>query len=128
MPQVAFPQVRVERHAFVEDEAMPLVMGAAALFKVLQNAAVELIDVAKALALQVGGRFFAANAACAKGHDRPLFQLRRQLTDGRRKVAEVVDVDRHRVLKCAGLDFEIVASVEQRDGPPFVQPLLQLAG
>ena len=71
-----FAELRVHADAAVEDKAFPFVVRAAAVFEILQNAAVELVDVGEALALHQRAGFFAADAAGAKHDDGLVFQGR----------------------------------------------------
>src|SRR5262245_30990843 len=122
-----FVQARIHAHASVEHEALAIVVLAAALLEVFEDAAVELEHVFEALALHERPGFLAADAAGAEHHDRLLLQLRRELADAFGKVAEVIDADRQRVPESAELHFVIVARVEQRDGAAFIEPALELA-
>ncbi len=91
---VSFVEVGIEGHAFVEDEAITLVVFATAFFEVLQNAAVELIDVFEASLFHERACFFTADAARAERDDRRVFQRVGQLVDRFWKVPEVIHADR----------------------------------
>src|SRR5262249_29521795 len=117
-----------ETNPLIEYETVALVVLATALLKVLQNAALELEDLLEARLLHVGPRLFAANAAGAKHHDRLLLEIGGQAIDGGRKIAKVIDAQRHGILERAEFHLVIVARIEQRDGPPGIEPLLELLG
>jgi hypothetical protein len=62
-------QLRIERCALVEHEAVAVVVRATNFLEVFQNAAVKLVHAVKANFLHVDRGFFAADGAGAKGHD-----------------------------------------------------------
>ena len=111
----------------VEDKTFAIVMRAAAVLKIFQDAAVELKNFLEADAFHERPGLFTADAAGAKHHDGLLFQLRRQFGDGGGKIAEMIHADGQRVLERAELHFVIIARVEQRHGAAFVEPLLEFA-
>lgn len=62
----------IERNATIEDEARTVVVLATAFFEVLQNTAIELVDLLSELLDHRSG-LFTANTASAKHDDRLLF-------------------------------------------------------
>ena len=121
-----FLEPRIQRHTLVEDEAVAGVMVAAALLEILQDASLQLVDLLKAFLLHERARLFAPDAAGAKHHDRLLLQLRREFPHRRRKIAEVIHADRQGVFKGAEPHLVVVSGVEERQGAPLVEPLLEL--
>ena len=74
-------------------------MGTAALFKIFEDAAVELVDVFEAGTLHEGSGLFAADATGAKHHEGPLFHFLWETGDRIGKLTKVVDVRRDRPVK-----------------------------
>ena len=83
---------------------------------------------AEAFALHERAGFLAADAAGAEHDDGLLLERVRQAADRGREVAEMVHADGQGVAEGAEADFVVVARVEQRDRPAFVEPLLEFAG
>ena len=100
-------------------------MGTAALFKIFEDAAVELVDVFEAGPLHKRSGLFTADATGAKHHEGALFHFLRETGDRVGKLTEVVNVGRDRATKGAHADFVVVARVEQRDRAALVEPLLE---
>ena len=119
-------QGRINPHPLIKDKAIAVVMLAAAFFEVFQNPAIELVDFFEALHLHEGSGFLAANSARAKHHDRLVFQLFGQLTNGIGKFPEGADLRIERAFEGAELDLIIIARVEQGHRPAFVEPTLEL--
>src|SRR5579862_6417923 len=94
---LGFLQTRVHAHTPVEHETLAVVMLSTALREIIENAAVELKDILEAFALHERPGLLAPDAARAKHHNRLLFQFRRELADGLREIAELLDADRQRV-------------------------------
>src|SRR5450755_3074981 len=69
----ALPQAVAERNAVVKDKtfAAPAAFGFRHAFQILQNSALEVIDLRKAARQQIGAGLFAADAAGAE-HRNPL--------------------------------------------------------
>ena len=119
-------QPRVYAYALIKHKAFAVVMGAAAVLKVLKNAAFQLQHVLKALRLHVGAGLLTAYTPGAEHHDGLLFKFFGKLCDGGREVAEMIHAGRPCVLKGAQLHFVVIARIEQGDRPAFIQPSLQL--
>src|ERR1035441_10453633 len=70
-PPSALPQAVAERDAFVEDKAFaaPAALRLRYAFQILQNAALEVIDLGKAARQQITGGLFAADPAGAEHRD-----------------------------------------------------------
>ena len=100
-------------------------MRAAAFLEVFQDAAVELMDVSKALAFHVGPCLLTANAAGAKHHDWFVFEGLGKLSDRLWKIPEMVDAGWECSTKSAEFDLVVVACVEKRDLAAFIEPLLE---
>ena len=66
-------QLCVDGIALIENEALTVIVCAATLFEILQNAAVQLEDVLESFAHQEWARFFATDSAGAKHHERLIF-------------------------------------------------------
>lgn len=103
-------------------------MFAAAFFKIIQNAAVELEEIGEAGHFQQGRRFFATNAAGAKGDDRFEFQVGGQAVSGGREFAEMIETEGASAAEGAQPHFVDIAGVEHGNGAALVEPLLELAG
>lgn len=114
----------VQRHALIEHEARAAEMRAAALLEVVEYGAIELVDLAKALADQAGRGLFAAYAAGAERDDGRILQRFGQRPRCARKVAEGLEPERERVFERAHIHLELVARIEQHDVPALIQPAL----
>ena len=68
----------IDSDALIEHKTLAIKMCPIALFKILEDAAIELEDVLKTLSLQIGCSLFAANAAGAISDDRFLLELIRK--------------------------------------------------
>ena len=123
-----FFQPRVHGNPLIEHEALAPEMVATTGFEVLQNAAVQLVDLAEAGLLHEWSRLFAPDAAGAKHHDRLLLEFVGQRGHRGRKVTKVTDTNRSGVFKRAQIHFVVVAGVEQGERPAFVEPLLKFSG
>ena len=120
-----FLEPRIQRHAMVEDEAVAGVVVATTLLEILQDASLQLIDLLKAFLLHERPRLLAPDAAGAKHHDRLLLQLRREFSHRLWKLAKVAHADRQSVFEGAEPHLVVVSGVEEREGAPFVEPLLE---
>ncbi len=120
-----FAQCGIDPDALVEDKTFAVVVRAAALLEIFQDAAIELEDVEETFPLHVGTGLFAANAARAKHHDRVLLHPGGKFPHRIRELAKMVEAQDLRAAKRAELHLVIVARVEQRHGPPLVEPLLE---
>ena len=85
---VGFREVWSDPDAGVENETFSLVMGAALLLKIFQNAAIELEDFLKPPLFEEWAGFFAPDPAGAEDDHGFLFGLSRQPFDGVGKLAE----------------------------------------
>src|SRR3954451_22512172 len=115
-PRRAFAQAVTKRDALVEHKtfAAPAALGFGHAFEILQNAALEVIDLGKAARQQIGTRFLAADAAGAEHRDPAMF-LRIEVT--RRKLLELAktpDAGIDGAFKRAHRDLEGVAGVEHQ--------------
>ena len=72
---IGFLQIRIDRDSFVEHKTIAVVMISTALFEILQDAAVQLVDLLKPLLFHQRTSFLAADTAGAKHHQRFLFHL-----------------------------------------------------
>ncbi len=115
----------VDADAAVEHEALTVVVCAAALFEIFQDAAVELMNVFKAGALHERPRLLAANAAGAEHHQGSLLEFLGQALHGVGEFPEVIDMRDDGAAKGAEADFVVVAGVEEGDGAALVEPLLE---
>ena len=97
-------------------------------FEVLQNAAIELIDLAEPGLLHEGAGLLAPDAAGAKHHDRLVLELVGERGHRGRKVAKVTDPNRPGILERSQVNFVVVAGVEQGERTALVEPLLELSG
>src|SRR5690606_30590893 len=120
-------QCRIQAGAPIEHEALALEMSATARGKVFLDTAFELKDLLEPGAHQEGRSCLATQAAGAEDDDRLAFRVRVQPHDRTGEDPELPDAGRHGTLERAGLHFVIVARIEERDGPTFVEPLLELA-
>ena len=118
-------QRRVDANALIEHEEFAIKVRAAALFEVLENAALELPDVFEALALHVWRGLLASNTARTERNNRRVFHLGREIRHRLRKLAERTDARDLRAFERAEPDFVIVARVVENDRAPLVKPLLQ---
>jgi len=66
---IGFTQFRIHPDALIKDETFAMVVGAAALFEIFQDAAVELVEVLKPFAFQERPRFLTSDSAGAKHDD-----------------------------------------------------------
>src|SRR5690606_2360744 len=105
-----------QRFALVEDEAFALPMRAIGLFEVLQNAALELVDMIDAGFLHEQRRLFAADPARAKAHHRLAAQVILVLQELLGKLAEFADAPIDGTVERAVIHFERVAGVQRHDG------------
>ena len=119
-------QLRIDGHSLIEHEAVAVVMIAAALFEVFQDATVELKDIIETAFLHKRTGFFAPNAARAEHDDRLIFHLFGQRLDRCRKLTKVIDAEHVSVAERSDFDLVIVSSVQQMNRPAFVEPLFQL--
>ena len=101
-------------------------MRAAALFEILQDAAIELQDVGVALHGHERAGLLTTDAAGAEHHDRLSLELRRKFLHRGGEVSEIPDLRHDRPLERPHPDLVVVPGVEQGHRPAFVQPLLEL--
>src|ERR1700761_1291432 len=66
-------QARIQSHALIEDEALPIVVRSATFLEIFENAAVELKYGFEAFAFHERSGFLAADSARAEHHDGLLF-------------------------------------------------------
>src|ERR1700744_2797834 len=80
---LALAQAMAERDALVEDEtlATPAAFTLRNMFEIIQDAALEVINLTEALREQIARRFFTADAAGAEHRDLSMF-LRIEMTGG----------------------------------------------
>ena len=100
-------------------------MRASTFFEVFENAAFELKNIFEAELLQIRARFFAANSAGAKNHNRLFLHALRQTLHRFWKIAEVRDAWIDGALECAEAHFVFVARVQHRKWAAFVEPRFQ---
>src|ERR1700738_1791154 len=91
------PQAAIHAHPLVEHETLAVIVLAAAVLEILENAAVELQDGLEAGLLHERSRLLATDAARAEQHDRLFLQPGCQPRDGRGELAEVIDPDGERI-------------------------------
>ena len=103
-------------------------MGPAAFLEILQDTAIELIDVFETGLLHERPGFFATDPARAKHHDGLLFHCRRQLAHSLGKLTEVIDPGGQRTVKGSHPNLVVVARVEERYRAAFIEPLLERFG
>ena len=89
---------------------------------IMNNAPLEVINIAKAAVKQICTCFFTTNAAGAKHHNWLALEVSRQITDGGWETAEMIDAQRDGVFERADLHLVIVSCIEQCEWPPFVKP------
>ena len=106
--------IDADGHALVEDETFAKPVLIPILLLVAHDAAVELIHVAKAVAAEEGGGFFAADAAGAIHEDFAFLQVG-ELIEVAGEVAEVLDVARDGTSEFAGVGLVAVADVDEDD-------------
>ncbi len=121
-------QSGVDADTLIEDEAFPLVVIAAAVLEVFQDAAIELEDVFEALALHVRTRFFAADATSTEHDNGFVLKVLGKAADSFGEVAEVVNAGGDGSFEGAEFDFVVVPGVEEGDGAAFVKPLFEGGG
>ena len=121
-------QRRIDTHALIEDETIAMIMRAATLFEIFQDAAIELQHIAEALGLHIGASLLAANAARAEHDDGLVLHLLGELGNGGGEVTKMIHARRQRIVKRAELHLIVVARIEQRDLAPLIEPRLQLRG
>ena len=126
--RVRLLQTRIQADALIEHETFSVVMRAATVLEVFQDATVELKNFLEALTFHERPGLLATNAAGAKHHDGLLLQFRRKFRDSGGKIAERIHADGQRVLERAKLDLVIVPRIEQRDRATFIQPLFEFYG
>src|SRR5690606_34969567 len=93
-------------------ETVALEVGAANLFEILEDAALQLEHVRDAHLPHVEGRLLAPDSAGAETHDRLALQIGPVLRDGLRKLSELLDPPVESVGEGAVADLEGVARVE----------------
>ena len=118
-------QGRIDADALVEDETFAVVMRAAALLEIFEDAAVELENVFESGAFHEGRGFFAADAAGAERDDGLILEFGGKFGDGFGEIAEVIDAGGNGVFKSAEFNFVIVAGVQECDGTSFIEPLFE---
>ena len=69
-----FIEIAGKADPFVEHETFTMVMRATTLFKIFQNAAIELINVVESILNHVRRRFFATNSTGTEGDNRLLLE------------------------------------------------------
>ena len=126
-------QAGVHHASLVKHKAAAGVMRLADRFKVLQDAAVELVHITQAGFAHQDGGFLATNAAGAKTHHRLAFQGRPVRRQGRREFGELVDAPIDGAVESAAVRLEGVARVQRDHGlpavvVPLVQPALERGG
>ena len=125
---IGFAQGGINANALVEDEALAVVVRPAAFLEIFQDSAIELMDVSEPLAFHVGACLFTTDASGAEHHHGFVFERFRKFGHGLRKVAKMVDAGWECSTKSAEFDLVVVARVEKRDLPAFVEPLLERGG
>src|SRR5260221_14671087 len=103
-----------ERDAVVKDEtfAAPAAFGFRHAFQILQNSALEVIDLGKALRQQIGAGLFAADAAGAEHRD-PAMLCRVEMPGGKfPELPEAPDAGIDGAGECSHRDFECIAGID----------------
>src|SRR5450631_12195 len=106
----ALPQAVAERNAVVKDKtfAAPAAFGFRHAFQILQNSALEVIDLRKAARQQIGAGFFAADAAGAEHRD-PAMLHRVEMAGGKfLELPEALDPGIDGACECPHCDFECI--------------------
>src|ERR1700728_1305167 len=114
MLRTPFAQAVAQRDAFVEHEALaaPAAVGLCDLLEIVQDAALQVIDLGKALREQVARSLFAADAAGAEHRDFTI-PRRIEMTCGEfLELAEARDGRIDRAFEGADRDLEGVARVD----------------
>src|SRR5882672_3152561 len=93
--------------------------------EILQDAAVELENVVKALRNQDRRRFFTADAARAECDDGLVLQRRIESIGRLGELAEGAQAQIHGIVEGSRIHLEGVARIEQHDLPAFVEPALE---
>src|ERR1700674_1037279 len=114
MLHIPFAQTVAKRDTLVEDEALatPTAVGLRDLFEIVQNAALQVIDLGKALGEQVARGLFAADAAGAEHRD---FTMPRRIEVTRGEFLELPearDGGINLAFECADRNLEGVARVD----------------
>jgi len=127
-PVTRLAQISGKPDALIEDKARAAEMSATAVFEILQNTSFKLEHLVESILNQEWSRLLATNAAGAEGNDGVRLILLQKFRRGSGELAKVFNTDRYGALKRAQSNFKIVAYVEQRERPAFVEPLFELAG
>src|SRR6266702_5851514 len=116
VPLIPLAQTVAERDALVEHEAFaaPAALRLRHFFQILQNAALEVIDLGKAAREQMRARLLAANAAGAEHRDAPVLGGIEPLGGKILELAKALDFGVDRALERAHGDLEGVAGVEHQ--------------
>src|ERR1700759_4224354 len=114
-PACAFAQAVSERDALVEDEtlAAPAAFALGDMFEIIQDAALEVKDLAETLCEQIARRLFAADAAGAEHRD---FSIPRRIEMAGDEILELAEVGSGRInraLKGADRDFKRITCIDQ---------------
>src|ERR1700753_220334 len=112
---LAFAQAVAERDALVEDEtlAAPAAFTLGDMFEIIQDAALEVIDLGKTLREQIARRLFAADAAGTEHRDLSMSRRIEMAGGGILELAEACNVRIGGAFKGADRDLERVARVDQ---------------
>ena len=118
---VGFLEGSIDRHPLVEHEAIAVPVLASNLLKIPQDAALELLDVAKAGFHHDGAGLLATDPTGAEHHDG--FSLHRlgKVLNGFRKGAKRLEVQIDGVDEGAQSQFVIVSRVEHVDQRPLIE-------
>ena len=119
-------KVRSYADAFIEDEALAVVMCATHLFEILQDTAVELQHIGITLHGHERACLLAADTAGTEHHDGLRLEFGGKLLHRRGEIPEIPDLRHDRPFERAHADLVFITRVEQRHRPAFVQPLLEL--
>src|SRR5699024_9390650 len=114
-------QAMTDRDTLVKNEAvaLPTALFRGHCLKVLENAALQMIDLVEALGLQIGRGLFAAYTARTK-HGNAALAIQGTARCGLLlhplgKIRECRSVGIDRVVKCANADFVVVTHVDHSD-------------
>jgi large-conductance mechanosensitive channel len=114
-----FLQLRIERGAVVKYKAVAMVMGTANFFKILEDAAFELIDALITDILHMDRRFFAADAAGTERDHGFVIELVFMVGNDLGKFGEFIDAIVNGVVEGADVDFKRIAGIDQTTGLPL---------
>ena len=118
---VGFLEGSIDRHPLVEHEAITVPVLASNLLKIPQDAALELLDVAKAGFHHDGAGLLATDPTCAEHHNGFVLHRLGKVLNGLWESAERLEVQIDGVVEGAQPQFVIVSRVEHVDQRPLIE-------